>query len=147
MQNAFYDFCRSLTNFKTVSGKFSSIQFESELKYIKRIGHWDSGKKNLPFVIFQTANESFLGIVLARQSSDFLAGLAKRVLSKLDCEGNESNEKSKSVLLQYMFPKEFASTKLIVLVKWINRFDFQAFTQKLLSIQQLFLQKMQELLD
>ena len=77
----------------------------------------------------------------ANLNQDFLAGLAKRVLVKLDREGNESNEKNKSVLLQYMFPKGFPNTKLIVLEKWTNRFDFQAFTPEIIINSAIILTK------
>ncbi len=100
----------------TVPGKLSPLQIDKKIEVIEQIITFQSKKKYYPYIFFQGKSLNFLGIVLARHSSDLLNMIARKLLISMKFRGLN--------LIQYHFPKELNNIKLIALFKWENIDNF-----------------------
>jgi hypothetical protein len=112
---------------KMVKGKFPPLQIDKKIEVIEQIITFQSKKRHYPYVLFQGKSINFLGIVLSRQSSDLLNMIARKLIISMHFHGIN--------LIQYYFPKELNSIKLIVLFKWENIDDFKKILSDLDEIQ------------
>ena len=97
---------------KNVQGKLIPLQIDKKIEVIEQIITFQSKKKYYPYIFFQGKSLNFLGIVLARQSSDLLTMIARKLLISMNFNGIK--------LIQYYFPKETNSMKLISVFPWEN---------------------------
>lgn len=95
---------------KNVPGKLIPLQIDKKVEVIEQIITFQTKKRYYPYVFFQGKSLDFLGIVLARNSSDLLSMIVRKLLISMNFNGMK--------LIQYYFPKEANSVKLIVLFKW-----------------------------
>ena len=108
---------KSQESSKIVKGKFPPLQIDKKIEVIEQIITFQSKKRYYPYVFFQGKSLDFLGIVLARNSSDLLTMIVRKLLISMNFNGIK--------LIQYYFPKEANSVKLIVLFKWENIDNFK----------------------
>ena len=112
---------------KIVKGKFPPLQIDKKIEVIEQIITFQSKKRHYPYVLFQGKSINFLGIVLSRQSSDLLNMIARKLIISMHFHGIN--------LIQYYFPKELNSIKLIVLLKWESIDEFKKILSNLDEIQ------------
>ena len=115
---------------KNVQGKLSPLQIDKKIEVIEQIITFQSKKKYYPYILFHGKNLDFLCITLARHSSDLLNMMARKVLISMNFHGLN--------LIQYYFPKEMNSIKLIALFKWENIDNFEKILVDLDQIQRKF---------
>ena len=115
---------------KNVRGKLIPLQIDKKIEVIEQIITFQSKKKYYPYIYYQGKSLNLLGIVFARQSSDLLTMIARKLLTSMDFQGIN--------LTQYYFPKETNSIKLITLFKWENIDDFKKILTNLDEIQRKF---------
>jgi len=115
---------------KNVPGKLIPIQIDKKIEVIEKIITFQSKKRYYPYIFFQGKSLDFLGIVLARNSSDLLTMIVRKLLISMNFNGIK--------LIQYYFPKEANSVKLIVLFKWENIDNFKKRLTELEQIQTKF---------
>lgn len=139
MKNAFNTTIQTQPNCKKIKGKCLPIQTHSGVEAIQQIFTFDSKRKNFPFIFIVTKTHYFLGITLARQSSDFLVNLAKAIISK--------QKITKINLMQYMFPKEFTSLKLIVFRDITQEEEFHNTLEELSLLQTYFIENQQHIIE
>jgi len=139
MKNAFNTTIQTQPNCKKIKGKCLPIQTHSGVEAIQQIFTFDSKRKNFPFIFIVTKTHYFLGITLARQSSDFLVNLAKAIISK--------QKITKINLMQYMFPKEFTSLKLIVFRDISQEEEFHNTQEELSLLQTYFIENQQHIIE
>ena len=118
---------KSQESSKIVKGKFSPLQIDKKIEVIEQIITFQSKKRFFPYVLFHGKSLEFLGIVLSRQSSDLVNMIARKIIIPMKFQ--EIN------LIQYYFPKEINSIKLIALFKWKNIDDFKKILSNLDEIQ------------
>jgi len=112
---------------KIVKGKLSPLQIDKKIEVIEQIITFQSKKRYYPYVFFLGKSLDFLGIVLARHSSDLLNMIARKLIISMKLHGIN--------LIQYHFPKEANSMKLITLFNWENVDDFKKILGTLDEIQ------------
>jgi len=112
---------------KTVPGKLIPLQIDKKVEVIEQIITFQTKKRYYPYVFFQGKSLDFLGIVLARNSSDLLSMIVRKLLISMNFNGIK--------LIRYYFPKEANSVKLIVLFKWENIDNFKNIIADLDEIQ------------
>ena len=112
---------------KIVQGKLSPLQIDKKIEVIEQIITFQSKKKYYPYILFHGKTLDFLCITLARHSSDLLSMIARKLISSMNLHGLN--------LIQYHFPKEMNSIKLIVLFRWENVEDFKKILSNLDEIQ------------
>ncbi len=110
-----------------VPGKLFPLQIDKKIEVIEQIITFQSKKKYYPYIFFRGKSLNFLGIVLARHSSDLLNMIARRLLISMKFSGLD--------LIQYHFPKELNSIKLIALFKWEGIDNFNKIVCNLEQIQ------------
>ena len=127
-------------------GKFSALYTSTGIESVDKCASFDSLLKHHPLFYFQTKNHKFLGISLARQSSDLQVIIAKHVLKEL-MEKNEEISAiiGKTAMMQYRIPKDQTSLKLISLLEWTDVSEFIPLTQILQVIQSEFRQKLKQI--
>ena len=113
-----------------VPGKLSPLQIDKKIEVIEQIITFQSKKKYYPHIFFRGKSLNFLGIVLARHSSDLLNMIARKLLISMNFRGLN--------LIQYHFPKEMNSIKLIALFNWENIDNFNKILGNLEQIQKNF---------
>ena len=123
-----------------VKGKLPAIQDRGQIEDIKDIYILEDAKSTFPTLYIHGKSKEFLGIVIARQSSDFLAMLAQKLVKN----GKVSSEHPMAIL-QYPFPTYLVGMSLLAITPWgvpedldciimdLNVFQ-KAFRQKLFSI-------------
>jgi hypothetical protein len=135
---------RTFPESRLIKGKFDAIQTQDRVEEIKALITFrePSIKQSLPGVILQTSQQVFIGITFARNSSDLLLLLGKKVL-------HAKTEKTgpKFSLMQYMFPKDYSSTKLLILTSLQSLDEFNTQWNTLKSLQSEFLKKLARLVD
>jgi len=139
MKNAFNTTIQTQLNCKKIKGKCLPIQTHGGVEVIQQIFTFDSKRKNFPYIFIVTKTHYFLGITLARQSSDFLVNLAKNIISE--------QKITKINLMQYMFPKEYTSLKLILFRELTQEAEFGGIQNELSQIQTEFIDKQQKIID
>ena len=112
---------------KIVQGKLSPLQIDKKIEVIEQIITFQSKKKYYPYILFHGKTLDFLCITLARHSSDLLKMIARKLLISMNFHGLN--------LIQYHFPKEVNSIKLIALFRWENIDDFKKILADLDEIQ------------
>ena len=112
---------------KIVQGKLSPLQIDKKIEVIEQIITFQSKKKYYPYILFHGKTLDFLCITLARHSSDLLNMIARKLLISMNYHGLN--------LIQYHFPKEPNSIKLIALFRWENVEDFKKILSNLDEIQ------------
>lgn len=112
---------------KDVPGKLSPLQIDKNIEVIEQIITFQSKKKYYPYILFHGKTLDFLCITLARHSSDLLNMIARKILISMNFHGLN--------LIQYHFPKEMNSVKLIALFKWENIDNFEKIIADLDEIQ------------
>ena len=112
---------------KNVQGKLIPLQIDKNIEVIEQIITFQSKKRYYPYIFFRGNSLDFLGIVLARHSSDLLNMIARKLIIPMNFHGIN--------LIQYYFPKEVNSIKLISLFKWKNIDDFKKILGNLDEIQ------------
>ena len=112
---------------KIVQGKLSPLQIDKKIEVIEQIITFQGKKKFYPYILFHGKTLDFLCITLARHSSDLLNMIARKLLISMNCQG--------MYLIQYHFPKEMNSIKLIALFKWENIDNFEKIIADLDEIQ------------
>ena len=115
---------------KSVKGKLIPLQINKKIEVIEQIITFQSKKRYYPYIFFQGKSLDFLGIVLARHSSDLLTMIARKLLISMSF--NELK------LTQYYFPKESNNIKLITLFKWKNIDKIKKILSDLDQIQRKF---------
>ncbi len=114
-------------SYKNVPGKLIPLQIDKKVEVIEQIITFQSKKRYYPYIFFQGKSLNFLGIVLARNSSDLLTMIVRKLLISMNFNGIK--------LIQYYFPKEANSIKLIVLFKWEINDNFKKIISDLDEIQ------------
>ncbi len=114
-------------SYKNVPGKLIPLQIDKKVEVIEQIITFQSKKRYYPYIFFQGKSLNFLGIVLARNSSDLLTMIVRKLLISMNFNGIK--------LIQYYFPKEANSIKLIVLIKWEINDNFKKIISDLDEIQ------------
>jgi len=112
---------------KNVKGKLIPLQINKKIEVIEQVITFQSKKRHYPYIFFQGKSLDFLGIALARHSSDLLNMIARNLIIPMKFHGIN--------LIQYYFPKELNSIKLIALFKWENIDDFKKILSNLDEIQ------------
>ena len=112
---------------KNVQGKLISLQIDKNIEVIEHVITFQSKKRYYPYIFFRGKSLVFLGIVLARHSSDLLNMIARKLIIPMNFHGIN--------LIQYYFPKELNSIKLIALFKWENIDAFKKILNNLDEIQ------------
>jgi hypothetical protein len=127
-----------------IKGKYTPLSTPQSIEQVDAIWIIESKKKFLPYIFIETNQTKYLGIALARNSSDLLNAIAKKLIlnQKAKTKLTES-----SFLIQYMFPNDFSSVKLFALTEWkdINQATFLFSWYE--EIQTLFLQKISHLVS
>ncbi len=131
---------------ENVRGKCTPLFIESSIQEIKKLYTFSSLKKTLPFVFFQMKEFVFLGIVIARQSSDLEAILASKLIRKMG-KKHRDFDSSNFKIIQYRFPEDLNSLKLIVIRDWVDIEDFESITTNLQDIQSNMRRKMHQIMD
>jgi hypothetical protein len=139
MKNVFNTTIETQPNCKKIKGKCLPIQTHTGVEPIQQIFTFDSSRKNFPYIFIVTKTHYYLGITLARQSSDFLVNLAKKIISE--------KKITKINLMQYMLPKDISSLKLIIFRELIQEVDFNSTQKELTDIQTQFTEKQQKIID
>jgi len=130
---------------KQLKGKFVPLMTSAGILPILRIYTINSSNPLLPYVVFETHTIWYFGCVLARHSSDLLVYIARNVWKSQ--EGSLPNQGVQ--IIQYQFPREEYSTKLIILTSleepdpnrldqlktWFSNFQ-QQFLHRLTQISQ-----------
>ena len=123
-------------NFKLqkVRGQFSPIIINSivvDLTNVYKFG------ENLFFPLFylKTRDKHFLGITIAKQSSDIVNILAKQFLKQYS---GTFTPKKQLKILEYHFPNDNHHLKLLVLVEWTEIEDHNTLIQILTETQKNF---------
>jgi hypothetical protein len=141
MDKNFIQITKVQNNFRVLKGKYTPIQVRAKLIQPEKIITFDSRRALLPFVCFHGTAENLFGTVIARQSSDILVKIAKKLIIL------EKSENFNLNLMQYRFPKETASLKLIIFCSWDDHNNFEQIKEKLQAFQKEFLHKVQKLVD
>ena len=118
-------------------GKFYDVQFGDEIIKIKKIYIFQS--QHHQYICIETRKYFFLGIILAQQSSDFLALMAKKIIVEKKHLNNLENTLH---LIQYLLPMGNHQVKLITFYSWTNQEQTSEFMEKLEKIGEKFKQKM-----
>ena len=141
MKKSAFQAFSSRTGFQRVKGKFSPFSTSAGIESIKEVAIFASNRKNYPFYLFETSNSIFLGIMLARQSSDLLVLIADRVMKemKLPFSGVK--------LVQYAFPKENTGAKLLALVSVSEPRKTEPILEGLQKLQAQYIDKLNHLAD
>jgi hypothetical protein len=126
-----------------VKGKYTPLMTSQGIEEIRIISLLESTKPHLPYLFIETEKNYYIGLTLARNTSDLLVLIAKNELRKI---------KSKEVstpfyLIQYMLPADFSSNKLIVLAPLSESVDVHQLKTHLQTLQHVFLMKLNQLAD
>lgn len=132
-------------NLVPIKGKCTPLATPTGVEKIKHVFSFESPQKLLPFYLFETKVHSYIGITLARQSSDFLVLLAKKTIAQYKSSHNATT--GKFFVMQYQLPKDYASVKLIVLSVEDAHTEILSITHALADIQSLFHTKLTRLVD
>jgi len=139
MKNEFDQLIKNQPNCKKIKGKYLPIQTHTGIESIEQIFTFDSQRKNYPFIFMVTKTHYYLGITLARQSSDFLVNLAKKMISDYKI--------TKINLMQYMLPKDISSLKLILFREIGQAIELNDIIKDFSEIQTRFIAKQQKIID
>lgn len=144
----FKEWLQQQENLTLVKGKYISLTTMGYIEEIKKICTFKSPKNNFPFLFFQSKVNFYLGITLARQSSDLLVLIAKKLLNKVPFTDPPSE--SNYYLIQYMLPQDFASLKLILLRKFnspISPSSLDSVKNQMIEFQAHFVQSLKKIVD
>ncbi|MCK5344511.1 MAG: hypothetical protein KAR20_13950 [Candidatus Heimdallarchaeota archaeon] len=125
-----------------VRGKLPPIQEREGIEPIKDIYIIEYTKNKFPTLFMQGNSKSFLGIILARQSSDFLALIAQKRVK----EGEIQTRYPISVV-QYPFPTYSIGTSLLALTPWLDVEELEPIFSYLRTFQKSFRSKLRTLLE
>jgi hypothetical protein len=139
MDKTLFQFLNSEFHLTPIKGKFSPIQFQKEIMEIHKIYTFPSEKGTLPFIIFDLNKQVYIGITLARCSSDLLVALAKKTIGFVKSKQEQKNSIFEISLMQYMFPKDFSSNRLIAfsILAVDNIIQKEEFQKKIQFLQEL----------
>ncbi|UYP47703.1 hypothetical protein NEF87_003988 [Candidatus Lokiarchaeum ossiferum] len=139
MKKNLTDSLKSKYVFRKLHGKFYDVKFGTEIVKIKKIYIFQEHDKKKSYLVIETSTSTFLGIILAHQSSDLLALIGKKILQeKKRTHDTEENAN----LIQYLLPMGNHQVKLIAFYIWTNEEQALEIIQKLDSIYEKFKQKM-----
>ena len=140
---------------KKFRGKKAPISYHSDIYEILDIYQFPSDLPHYPLFYFQAKRIQYIGITLARQSSDFVKLVAKKILrdpmlNKFSLKtpfthDNGSLDLSKTSLLEYHFPRDNMSLKLILLVQWLDLDQYEAIEGLLKFLQKEFIVQLKNL--
>ncbi len=141
MQSKFSGSIRSEDSLKKVKGKFIPLLTTTGILPILRIYTLNSSNPLLPHVVFETKSIWYFGCVLARHSSDLLVHIARNLWKTQEvsivCKGFQ--------IIQYQFPREEFSIKLIILTQWEDPVQLDPLKTWFSSFQQRFLHRLTEI--
>lgn len=131
-----------------IKGRYNPFETTKGIVNIKRIYTFESHRKLYPHLLIQSDTQTFLGIICARHTSDFLSLLLKKIL-KQHHEGqkNESAEKKSHFTMQYALPSDRSCFKLILLIEIETPEQFEAIQIQLRQIFDEFQEKVQKIIE
>ena len=104
---------------------------------------------NYPYVCFETKKFTFLGLVIARQSSDLLTHIAKKTILELKKSGNMEEcaflVQNSVKLLHYKLPMENHQVQLIAFFNWFKEEDSLGILRSLETIWAKYTKKIHSL--
>ena len=125
-----------------VKGKLPPIQEQGKIEHIKDIYMIKDPKCTYQTLYIHGKEREFLGIVVARQSSDFLALVAQKMVKKWS-----SSTKFPIVVLQYPFPAYSVGVSLLVITPWEEVEDLDRTFGDLRAFQKEFRQNLYNMLE
>ena len=136
-------------DFAKFKGNFAPIQIHDLFEKFYIIETFPGSHRNLPFIFLDGQHDGYLGIVLARQSSDFLVALAKKMIRYLKNQIKErpglEKVMEKVSIMQYRLPGEEASLKLILFIPWKDPQQFVPLVEELDFVQGAFIKKLADI--
>ena len=149
MKNELRTSLKSQYKLQKLHGKFYAIQYGSEIVKIRKIHIFPSKKMNYPYLCFETKKFTFLGLVIARQSSDLLTHIAKKTIlelkKSLNAEVCAFFELNSVKLIHYKLPLENHQVQLIVFFNWSKEEDTTDILRNLKTIQVKYTEKISSL--
>lgn len=126
-----------------VKGKYTPLTTSTGIEEIKKISILESRKPNYPYLFFESTSNIYVGLTIARQSSDLILLIAKKYINQLRKENKEVN----IYLIQYMLPNDYSSNKLIVLSRLEPDTNIEKLKEFLSKIQEEFLLKLNQIAE
>jgi hypothetical protein len=126
-----------------VKGKYTPLVTKAGIEQIKKISLLESTKRYYPYLFFETEKNIYVGITLARQSSDLLVLIAKKYITQLRKENHDFSMN----LIQYTLPNDYSSNKLILISKLEPNSDIITLKELLTKIQEGFSQRLNQLAE
>jgi len=125
-----------------VKGKLPPIQEQGKIEHIKDIYMIKDPKSLFQTLYIHGKEKDFLGIVMARQSSDFVALVAQKMVKKRD-----NSTELPIVVLQYPFPTYSAGVSLLAITPWEETQNLDRIFADLRAFQKAFRQKLYSILE
>ncbi len=125
-----------------IKGKLPGIQDHGQIEHLKDIYMIKDPKSSFQTLYIHGKEKEFLGIVLARQSSDFLALVAQKMVKKLDHPPEHP-----IVVLQYPFPTYSVGVSLLAISPWEEAEDLDSIFADLRTFQKAFRHKLYSILE
>jgi hypothetical protein len=125
-----------------VKGKLPAIQDHGQIEPIKDIYMIKDPKSTYKTLYIHGKEKDFLGIVISRQSSDFLALVAQKMVKKRD-----RSIELPIVVLQYPFPTYSVGVSLLAITQWEDAKDLDRIFTDLRAFQKEFRQNLYNILE
>lgn len=141
MGDFFKEFILSQANILEIKGKYAPIQDQDGIQEVECIWVLAAVKQNLPVLFIKIQKKYFIGVTLARQSSDLLGMIGKKVIK------NHWKSKIPKYLIQYRLPKDLNSLKLILYCEWAEFEEYEKIISQLVDIQEYFQKSIEKIAD
>ena len=141
MLDLFKEFIHSQNNVSEIKGKLAPLLEQHGIQEVESIWILSAVKQNLPVIFIKKQNKYYMGITLARQSSDLLVAIGKKII-----KNNWKNDVPK-YMVQYRFPKDLNSLKLVLYCEWAEIDQYKEILESLIRIQEKFLDCLEKIAE